>query len=682
MKLRTRMALVFAGVGLVTVVGFAAFGYRVFQSNLKESIETGQNLRVESIAQYTGGWLEKELALLSRVHLLVQDPDILRVIRKGEKYGNAYLAKPAGEVNNSSFYIGMVNGDFVDGDQDDFPDSYDPRVQDWYKGYTNTNGPVFGKLYQDEATKTMVVSIVATVRTKGRVVGVLGIDLLLKSLVADIIDRFSGGLKHGMIFITDETGTVIGHTQGDLVGKKISAWENGRNKAQLEGILGKPSGSGLLPLGSATYRYSYRSLPVNGWTVCVLEDNALLSAPLDAMMLTYLIVALLAILAIILVTWLVATSITRTIGGEPEAISTLVRKVSRGEFDIEFHDVRRAEGIYACVQDMVRSLRAQAQVLGRLSEGAMDVEINLAGERDELGQSLLRMRDSISEVISKVAASVDYLAEGSRQISSSAQSLSMSTSSQAASLEEIAASIVEFSATIHSNMENASSTEKLALQAALNTKDTGESVANTVKAMKEIATKISVIQEIAGQTNLLAINAAIEAARAGEQGRGFAVVASEVQKLAERTQAAAIEITSLALASMQTSEVAGQKLLRLTPDIQKTADMVQRISDSSAEQNAGASQINSAIQLLDEDVQKNAAVSEELASVSEQSLAQMEELLQTMDFFKVPRRSAAETVKDSAAAKASKAAKDPKGRARQGLLRTASRVRGAPDLEL
>ncbi len=287
------------------------------------------------------------------------------------------------------------------------------------------------------------------------------------------------------------------------------------------------------------------------------------------------------------------------------------------------------------MENMMKSLNAQAATLEEISRGNLQVEISLASENDVIGLSLLRLHESLNKTISEVKNSVTNILQASEQISVSAQEISISSSSQAASVEEISESMHRIATNIQSNSMNANNTEKIAIQAATDTKDTGESVINTVKAMKEIAAKISIIQEIASQTNLLAINAAIEAARAGEQGRGFAVVASEVQKLAERSQTASVEITNLTASSMQISDLAGQKLLKLTPDIQKTADLVQQISEASTEQTEGVEQINIAIQKFDHDAQKNASVSEELAAVAEEAQNQMEQLHNSISFFKI-----------------------------------------------
>ena len=332
-----------------------------------------------------------------------------------------------------------------------------------------------------------------------------------------------------------------------------------------------------------------------------------------------------------------------------------------------------------------RGLQRATNAVRQVAEGDLTSTAEIT-TRDEIGEMLGHvnaMIERLRDVVADALSASDNVSSGSQELSASSETLSQGATEQASSAEEASASMEEMAANIKQNADNAAQTEKIARQSAKDAEASGEVVGRAVGAMRTIADKISIVQEIARQTDLLALNAAVEAARAGEHGKGFAVVASEVRKLAERSQAAAAEISSLSGETVSVATEAGEMLNRLVPDIRKTAELVSEISAACREQDIGAAQINEAIQQLDKVTQQNAGASEEMSATSEELASQAEELQTSIAFFKVDkvvRKEAnhAQKLRATAAKMASPAVKRPSAQAvaRHAQAPAASSARG------
>jgi methyl-accepting chemotaxis protein len=289
--------------------------------------------------------------------------------------------------------------------------------------------------------------------------------------------------------------------------------------------------------------------------------------------------------------------------------------------------------LLGAMEKMVESLKGTVNVAEKMAMGDLNVKVRLLSDDDALGLSLNTMIEKLKNVVMDVKSAADNVASGSQQLSSSSEQMSQGATEQSSAAEQASSSMEEMSANIKQTSDNAQQTERIAVQAAEDAEKGGKAVEETVNAMKQISNKITIIEEIARQTNMLALNAAIEAARAGEHGKGFAVVADAVRKLAERSQAAAGEISHLSTSSVEIAENAGEMLKKIVPDIRKTAELVQEINAASNEQNTGADQINQALQQLDQVIQENASASEEMASTAEELASQAEQMKETIDFF-------------------------------------------------
>ncbi|MBD1401239.1 HAMP domain-containing protein [Pelobacter sp. M08fum] len=357
-------------------------------------------------------------------------------------------------------------------------------------------------------------------------------------------------------------------------------------------------------------------------------------------------IMLIGIAIALLIGAVIAWFITRSITVPILRGVNLTQEIAKGDFSMRLNMDRQDEiGILANALDgMAENLSRNADVAEQIADGNLNVEVQLASEKDQLGLALQGMVLNLNDILGQIQVAGEQIASGSGQVADSSQALSQGATESASSLEEISASLNQLSSQTGTNAENANTANQLSTEARNAAEQGSQKMQEMVAAMTEIndagqsiSKIIKVIDEIAFQTNLLALNAAVEAARAGQHGKGFAVVAEEVRNLAARSAKAAAETSELIEGSVQKTAngtaIAGQTaeaLQSIVSGIGKVTDLVAEIAAASSEQAQGVSQINQGITQIDQVTQQNTASAEESAAASEElsgQAAQMREML-------------------------------------------------------
>ncbi|WP_370321868.1 methyl-accepting chemotaxis protein [Oricola sp.] len=316
-------------------------------------------------------------------------------------------------------------------------------------------------------------------------------------------------------------------------------------------------------------------------------------------------------------------------------------------------ETERSENAKRSVQaaeSQAQAVARIAQSLEKLADGDFTAHLDdLGPDFEKLVTDFNRMVDSVAATIADVKSASISVEEGSVELANSADTLASRTEQTAASLEETAAALHQMTSTVKESSERAAEAGSMVSQTKADAANSAAVVREAISAMDriqkssaQISQIISVIDEIAFQTNLLALNAGVEAARAGEAGAGFAVVAQEVRELAQRSAAAAKEISALIGDSGR--EVEGgvklvnqtaESLLGIESQVNEITSRIETIISGYREQSTGLDEINTAVVSMDQATQQNAAMVEETNAACQELRAQGSRLNKVIAHFHV-----------------------------------------------
>jgi len=492
--------------------------------------------------------------------------------------------------------------------------------------------------YSIDGQEVQMTSTAIPIQIDGQVVGIVGIDISLETLIA--INREIELYDTGYSAIVSHKGMLVSYPSPDYVNKPLAEMEKYKKTDQI--LTAIEQGQPYLIEDYSSYLQKASFIAVSPiqigqtatpWALQVtIPSDEVMAAANEAMWLSILLSIIGIIVLVVAIIW-IARRIVKPVIQTVEQIKT----IAAGNLAVEPLQVNSKDEI----GELAHAMNHMTDNMRELIQAATSISNQVNIYSGDLRSSTNDMSISIDQVLTTTSE----LATGATLQAEQATTTLMVTQEVEQKLQAIQVAIEEMLQ--RSQQTTASSKEGLvhAEQSIQGMEAMAEKVSLTASVVQQLSDQsteinriLQVINAIAGQTDLLALNAAIEAARAGEHGKGFSIVAEEVRKLAEESAKSTSQIATIidmvvreaakASDAMQSVVLAVQTNTQYIDANKQALDAIlQHIVDTVAQ----IDNVTAASSVIQKETLEVVRAVENMTAVSQQSSAGTEELLATME---------------------------------------------------
>ncbi|GFP75761.1 methyl-accepting chemotaxis protein [Clostridium fungisolvens] len=460
------------------------------------------------------------------------------------------------EVKRSgSIKMGIAdkNGDvkYTDGKSANIKDR--AYFQNALAGKSNVSDPLISKV-----DGSIVVVYAVPIKNNNDIVGAL-ISTRDGNKLSELTNQIKFG-QTGNAFMIKKDGTVIAHSNKDLVIKMYNPIEEAKKDSSLNGLANIEKNMAQGQMGIDQYLFQgvdkyVGYAPVKGteWSLAVVISKSEVLSELDSLKITVIVSSVLFLLIGLVTVYTISNSISKGIKSTSKHLDLLAMGNLSEEVSSKYLNAKDEVG------EMTNSMKIMQNSLREMISRIKQNSSNINGQSENLAS----VAEEISSTTQNVAEAINEIAQGTGNQSEDLINVTEIVDKFSNKLSDMVNEIqvVDSNSREISLMANESSSEMNKLNQSVTKvsesfKTFNSKIIGLGKNINEINEITNIINNIAGQTNLLALNAAIEAARAGEAGKGFSVVADEIRKLAEQ------------------SKVSSEDIRRLISEISKNTDVI------------------------------------------------------------------------------------------------------------